>query len=224
MDGPSPAQRRAIEAKWLAQYPDVATRDGPTLVIRHGDAEIARYVDDPQGCNPYSISKVIALYDEAAGKLLPVAEVTCHFGSLDNRYLVLPASDKYTVHDDVSASPDGRTLAMADNSLSPIGGQFSLIAWPSMARITTFHAGCRNIAWQDAGHFTATCWHNSGSMPQDPDDTRSVFFTANVARGEDGAWAMTATGFVDGASGRPIAAGGRPLPRLMGYLPPPNRP
>jgi len=224
VDGPSAAQRRADETRWLQAFPDVATRDGPTLIIRYGGTEVARFTDDPKGCNPYSISKVVRLYDAVSGKMLPVAEVTCHFGAIDNRYLVLPTSDKYTVPDDVAASPDGRILAMADNSLGPADRQFSLIAWPSMTRLTTFRAGCRAVTWRDAGRLTATCWHNSGSMPQDPDDSRSAFFTALVARDDKGGWTMTATGFVDGSTGRPVAAAGRALPRLTGYVPPPNRP
>lgn len=223
-DGPSTAQRRAEEARWLAAFPDVATRQGDTLIIHHDGQDVGRYTDDPQGCNPYSISKVIALYDDASKRLQPVAEVTCRFGTLDNRYLILPSSDKYTVVDDVSASPDGRTLAMADNSLAQVGGQFSLIDWPSMARLATFKAGCRHPAWRDADHLTAMCWSNNGSSPQDADDTRSVFFTADIGRDGNGAWTMTATGFVDGATDKPVPAGGRPLPRLNGETPPPDRP
>ena len=216
-DGPSTEQRRATEAKWLTAYPDVATREGPVLSIRHGGAEIARYEDDPKGCNPYSVTKVIRLYDAPSGQTQPVAEVTCHFGALDNRYLVLPTSDKYTVPDDVWASPDGRMLAMADNSLGPVGGQFSLIAWPDMTRVATFKAGCRDVTWADADRLRAVCWHNDGSRPQDADDTRTVVFSADIARGPDGAWTMTATRFADGK-----AHGA--LPRLDGYVPPPNRP
>ncbi len=216
-DGPSPAQRRAEEAKWLARYPEVATRDGPTLIVRHDGAEVARYVDDPKGCNPYSVSKVIRLYDQASGGLQPVAEVTCRFGPIDNRYLVLPSSDKYTVRDDVTASPDGRMLAMADNALGPTGGQFALIDWPSLTRVAVFKAGCRDIAWRDAGHIDAVCWHNDGSSPHDPDDSRSVVFTAELTRGADGRWTMTGTRFVGGAAGHA-------LPRLAGETPPPDRP
>ena len=222
--GPSTAQRRAEEAKWLAAFPDVATRQGTTLIIRHDGKDVARYSDDAQGCNPYSLTKVVRLYDAASGSLQPIAELDCHFGAEDNRYLVLPSSDKYRVVDDVSASPDGRTLAMADNSLSQEGGQFSLIAWPAMARIATFKAGCRNVAWTDADHLTAMCWTNNGSSPQDADDTRSVFFTAEIGRDGDGRWTMTATGFVDRTTGKPVPAGGRPLPRLVGETLPPDRP
>ena len=220
---PSTAQRRAEEARWLSAFPDVATRQGDTLTIRHDGKDVARYTDDPQGCNPYSISKVVRLYDAASGALQPIAEVTCHFGALDNRYLILPSSDKYTVVDDVAASPDGRTLAMADNSLAQEGGQFSLIAWPSMTRIATFKAGCRHAAWRDADHLTALCWHNDGSSPQDADDTRSVAFTADIGR-DGGQWTMTATGFVDGGTEKPVPAKGRPLPHLIGEMPPPDRP
>ena len=222
-DGPSTAQRRAEEAKWLSAFPEVGTREGSTLVLRHAGLEVGHYSDDPQGCNPYSISKVVRLYDAASGRLQPVAEVTCHFGSMDNRYLVLPDSDKYTVRDDVSASPDGRRLAVADNSLTPIGGQFTLVDWPSMARVAAFKAGCRSATWQDATHLTAVCWHNEGAQPQDADDTRAVFFTAEIHQ-DGGQWLMDATGFVDAATGRPVVAGGRALPHLVGYAPPPDRP
>ncbi len=222
--GPSTAQRRAEEAKWLAAFPDVATRQGDTLILHHDGKDVARYTDDAQGCNPYSISKVIRLYDAASGQLQPIAELTCHFGAQDDRYLVLPSSDKYTVFDDVSASPDGRKLAMADNSLAQEGGQFSLISWPSMARLAIFKAGCRHVVWRDADSLTAFCWTNSGSSPQDADDTRSVFFAADITRDESGSWTMTATNFVDSASGKPVPAAGRPLPRLIGETPPPDRP
>ncbi len=223
-DGPSTAQRRAEEAKWLSAFPEVATRQGDTLIVHHDGQDVARYTDDPKGCNPYSISKVIALYDVATGKLQPIPELTCQFGAQEDRYLVLPSSDKYTVVDDVSASPDGKRLAMADNSLAQEGGQFSLIDWPSVARLATFKAGCRNAQWRDADHLTALCWHNEGSVPQDADDTRSVFFAAEIGRDDNGQWTMTATGFVDGASGKPVAAAGRALPHLSGETPPPDRP
>jgi hypothetical protein len=223
-EAPSTAERRAEEARWLSAFPDVATRQGDTLILRHDGKEVARYTDDPQGCNPYSISKVIRLYDAASGQLQPIAELTCHFGAQENRYLVLPSSDKYTVFDDVSASPDGRILAMADNSLAQEGGQFSLISWPSMARLAIFKAGCRNVVWRDADSLTAFCWTNSGSSPQDADDTRAVFFAADIGHYESGSWTMTATAFVDGASGKPVPAAGRPLPRLVGETPPPDRP
>ena len=223
-DGPSPTQRRSQEARWLAAFPDVATRQGDTLIIRHDGQDVVRYTDDPKGCNPYSISKVIALYDAATGKLQPVAEVTCHFGAQEDRYLVLPSSDKYTVVDDVSASPDGRILAMADNSLAEVGGRFSLIDWPSMTRRAMFKAGCRNAQWRDADHLTALCWHNDGAVPQDADDTRSVFFSAEIGHDDAGQWTMMATGFVDGATGKPVPAGGRALPHLIGETPPPDRP
>ncbi len=222
-EGPSTAQRRAEEAKWLAAYPDVATRQGDTLIVHHDGTDVARYTDDPKGCNPYHISKVVQLYDKATDRLQPVAELTCHFGAANNRYLVLPSSDKYTVIDDVSASPDGRALAMADNSLAHEGGQFSLIDWPSMARLATFKAGCRDAHWRDAQHLTALCWHNEGPVPQDADDTRAVFFTAEIGRDGD-RWTMTGTGFVDGATGKPVAAVGRALPHLVGETPPPDRP
>ncbi len=224
LPSPSTAQRRAEEARWLVAFPDVGVRRGDTLIIRHDGRDVARYSDDALGCNPYSISKVIRLYDAASGALQPIAELNCHFGAQDNRYLVLPSSDKYTVVDDVAASPDGRTLAMADNSLAQEGGQFSLIAWPSMARIATFKAGCRNVLWKDADHLTALCWSNNGSSPQDADDTRSFFFTAEIGRDDGGRWTMTATGFVDGGSEKPVPAAGRPLPHLDGETLPPDRP
>ena len=222
-DGPTAAQRRAEEAKWLTAFPDVATRQGDTLIVHHDGRDVARYTDDAKGCNPYHISKVVRLYDAATDRLQPIAELTCHFGTANNRYLVLPSSDKYTVIDDVSASPDGRALAMADNSLAQEGGQFSLIAWPSMTRLAIFRAGCRDAQWRDADHLTALCWHNEGAVPQDADDTRAVFFTAEIGRDGD-RWTMTGTGFVDGATGKPVAAVGRALPHLVGETPPPDRP
>jgi hypothetical protein len=221
---PSAPQRRASEARWLDAYPEAATREGNVLTIRYAGREVAHYQDDPKGCNPYSISKVIEVYDAASARLQPLTEVTCHFGNLDNRYLVLPTSDKYTVRDDVTAAPDGKTLAMADNALGPTDGDFTLIAWPSMARIAGFKAGCRNATWQDSDHLKAICWHNNGSEPQDPDDSRTVFFTADIHRDEDGKWHMTGTGFVDGFTARPVPAAGRPLPRLTAAPPPPDRP
>lgn len=223
-DGPSTAQRRAAEARWLAAFPDVATRDGPTLVIRYNGAEIARYVDDAKGCNPYSISKVIRLYDDASKALQPVAEVTCHFGALDNRYLVLPTSTKYTVRDDVEASPDGHMLAMADNALGPTDNDFTLITWPSMTRIAGFEAGCRNVTWRDTDHLQALCWHNNGSAPQDADDSRTIFFTADIDHATGDRWTMTATRFVDGSTGKPLPAKGRPLPHFTAEVPAPDHP
>ncbi len=223
-DGPSTAQRQAEEAKWLAAFPDVATRDGTTLIIRYNGAEIARYIDDPRGCNPYSVSKVVRLYDETSKALQPVAEITCHFGALDNRYLVLPTSTKYTVRDDVDAAPDGKRLAMADNALGPTGGDFTLVDWPSMTRIAGFKVGCRNVTWADAGHLQALCWHNNGSSPQDADDSRTVFFMADITQGDGDHWTMTATGFVDGASGHPVPTASRALPRFIAEVPAPDRP
>ena len=222
-DGPSASQRRAEEARWLQAFPDAATRDGATLIVRHNGAEIARYVDDPKGCNPYSISKVVRLYDDASHSLQPVTEVTCHFGALDNRYLVLPTSTKYTVRDDVDASPDGKRLAMADNALGPTDGNFTLIDWPSMTRIAGFKVGCRHVAWIDADHLKALCWHNAGSSPQDADDSRTVFFDADIDRNGQ-SWTMTATDFVDGATGRPVPAAGRALPHFIAEVPAPDRP
>lgn len=224
-DGPSAPQRRAEEARWLSAFPDVATRDGATLIIRYDGAEIARYVDDAKGCNPYSISKVIRLYDAASKTLQPVAEVTCHFGALDNRYLVLPDSTKYTVRDDVDASPDGHRLAMADNALGPTDGDFTLIEWPSMTRVAGFKVGCKHIQWRGASYLEAMCWHNSGSSPQDADDSRTVFFTADISiRDYDGHWVMRGSHFVDGQTGKPIAAHGRPLPFIEAEVPAPDRP
>jgi len=221
---PSAPQRRADEARWLSAYPEAATRQGNTLIIRYAGREIARYQDDPKGCNPYSITKVIEVYDAASARLQPLTEVTCHFGAMDNRYLVLPTTDKYTVRDDVTAAPDGKTLAMADNALGPTDGDFTLIAWPSMTRVAGFKAGCRDVAWVDDAHLRAICFHNDGSEPQDADDSRTVFFTADIRRGDDGRWRLTGTGFVDGSTAKPIAAAGRPLPRLVGEAPPPDRP
>ena len=222
---PSTAQRLAEEAKWLSGHPEAATRQGDTLVILYAGREIARYADDPKGCNPYSLSKVIEVYDETSKSLQPLSEVTCHFGSMDNRYLVLPNSDKYTVRDDVTAAPDGKTLAMGDNALGPTDGDFTLIEWPAMTRIAGFKAGCRDVTWRDAGHLTAVCWRNNGAVPQDANDSRTAFFTADIRRGDDGRWRMTGTGFVDGGTGKPLAAAGsRPLPHLTGEAPPPDRP
>lgn len=221
---PSTAQRRAQEAHWLSAFPELGTRNGPTLVLRYGDAEVGRYDDDPKGCDPYSISKVIQLYDTASGRPRPVAELTCHFGDMDNRYLVLPTSEKYAVRDDVTAAPDGRTLAMGDNALGPTAGDFTLIQWPDMTRIAGFKAGCRNVTWQAADRLSAVCWHNDGSSPQDPDDSRTVFFAADIRRDESGQWRMTATNFVDSSTGKPMPAAARPLPSLTAEVPLPDRP
>jgi hypothetical protein len=222
--GPPIAQRRAEEARWLAAFPTIGTRDGSTLILRHGNDEIGRYTDDRQGCNPYSISKVIRLYDAASGQLQPVAEITCRFGALDNRYLVLPTSTKYTVRDDVDAAPDGRMLAMADNALGPTDGDFTLIEWPSLVRFAGFKVGCRHVTWHDPTHLHAVCWHNDGSSPQDPDDSRTVFFTADITKAADATWTMTATGFVDSATEKPVPAAGRPLPHFVAEVPAPDRP
>lgn len=221
---PNLKQRLDAEAIWLRQYPSLATRDGDTLIVRYNGQEIARYVNDAKGCNPYSISKVLPLYDHVNNKLLPVAEVTCHFGPLDNRYLVLPSSDKYVVKDDVSASPDGRLIAMTDSSLTPSSGQFTLMSWPSLNPGAAFKAGCRNAVWRDSTHIEALCWHNSGPTPQDPNDAHALWFQAAISRDDAGHWQMQAKSFVDPVSLKPAPANGRALPHLSADVPATKRP
>ncbi|MGZ6041549.1 MAG: hypothetical protein ACXWKW_05090 [Asticcacaulis sp.] len=217
-------QRLDAEAVWLRQYPQLATRDGDTLVLHYAGKEIARYVNDPKGCNPYSIKKVLRLYDRASGTLEPVAEVACHFGPIDNRYIVRPSGDKYVVQDDVSASPDGRLIAMSDSSPKLTQGQFMLMDWPDLTTVAAFRAGCHDLKWQDDSRLTALCWHNNGTSPQDPNDSRTIYFQADIRHAGHGDWQMQATAFVDPVSLKPQAANGRPLPRLTAYVPPADKP
>ncbi len=212
------------ETRLLVQYPQLATRNGPTLTIHFGGKTVATYTDDPKGCDPYSITRVVMLYDTTGDHREPVAEVTCHFGNIDNRYLVLPSTDKYVIRDDIVPSPDGRRFATSDSSLSAAGGEFTLVSWPSLARSAAFHAGCRKVAWRDDSHLTALCWHNSGTTPHDPNDSRDVYFAADIWRDGDGQWQMQATHFVEADSSKPVAANGRPLPHLVAFIPPPDAP
>lgn len=220
----SPVQRLTLEAKWLEQYPGLATRKGHTLTIHFGARTVATYTDDAKGCDPYSISKVVLLYDDASAKRQPVAEVTCHFGTIDNRYLVLPSTDKYVVRDDIVPSPDGHRFATSDNSLGAAGGEFTLVSWPTLARTAAFHAGCRKVEWRDDTHISAICWHNNGVTPHDPNDSRDVYFSADIWRDGNGQWQMQGTHFVQADSSRLVPDKGRTLPRLMAFVPPPDAP
>ena len=186
------------EARLLAEHADLGIRAGPTLIIRYAGEDPVTLVDDPKGCNPHSVANVIMVKAGPGPRLSPIAEIRCHFGSLDNLYLLLPDGDKFPIVDEVSASPDGQTLAMADNSMGPgpNRGRFTLINWPTLNKAASFPAGCHVVAWQSSDSLTAHCWHNDGSEPTDADDSRSVYFAARIFRVSKGPWQLKGTAWL----------------------------
>lgn len=179
---------RENERVLLDTYPQLATRNGHSLVLRYAGKEITTYTDDANGCTRYSVLKVLEMRDDRSGKLEPIAEVNCRFGYLDNNYLVLPTSDKFTVVADIAASTDGRWLAMDDNSIAGSRGDLMLVAWPTMTKVARFDARCDGMVWRDDKSLSAVCQHVNGTDQND--DSKAVVFRAHIFRTDQGTWRM----------------------------------
>jgi len=193
---------RENERVLLDKYPQLATRTGHTLTLRYADKEITTYTDDANGCTRYSVLKVLELRDNATGKLEPIAEVNCRFGYLDNNYLVLPTSDKFTIVADVAASTDGRWLAMDDNSIAGSRGDLTIVSWPDMTKVARFDARCDGMVWRDDKSLSAVCQHVNGPDPND--DSKAVVFRAHIFRADAGTWRMKGVEWLKPVSDAPL--------------------
>ena len=179
---------RQNEIALLTQYPQLATRDGHTVQIRYRGQEITSYTDDNNGCSHYVILKVLDMYDKDTGKLEPIAEVNCRFGYLDNNYVVLPTSDKYTIVADVAASTDGKLLVMDDNSIAGSRGDLTIVSWPDMTKVARFDVRCVGMVWRDDRSLSAVCSHVVGPDPND--DSKAQVFRAHVFEDKAGHWQL----------------------------------
>ena len=201
---------RQNEIALLDQYPQLATRSGHTVQIRYRGQEITSYTDDNNGCSHYVILKVLDMYDKDTGKLEPIAEVNCRFGYLDNNYLVLPTSDKYTIIADVAASSDGKLLGMDDNSIAGSRGDFTIVSWPDMTKVARFDARCVGMVWRDDHSLSAVCSHVVGPDPND--DSKAQVFRAHIFADKDGHWQLKGVEWL-----KPISDA--PLPVFAGVTP-----
>ncbi|MDV6329432.1 hypothetical protein [Asticcacaulis sp. 201] len=186
----------AVEAALIAAYPGLAVRNDRDLTIFHKGEQITSYRNDPTGCQRYFLTGVLKLRDKA-GDTYPVAGVTCHFANSENTYLVLPNSDKYLVHEDASASPDGRYLVSGFDRADKTQGSLAIAEWPKVRDVVIFPAHCKGIVWRDGTHFSATCWHNDGPNEANPYDSFAFYFKAEISLDAAGKWQMVATQWVD---------------------------
>jgi|GEM_PF-1212884 len=186
----------AVEAALISANPGLALRNGRELTIFHRDEAVTTYTNDPKGCQRYFLTGVVKLRGKD-GNLYPVAGVTCHFANSENTYLVLPNSDKYVVREEASVSPDGRILASGFDRADKTQGSLTLANWPHIRDVVIFPAHCTNMVWQDASHFTATCWHNEGPNSSNPYDSFANYFSARIEKDAAGKWQMQATGWLD---------------------------
>ncbi len=209
---PREAAAKLNETLVLRDYPQLAARQGNAIVIRYRGQDVVTYTDDPNGCMRYVIERAVMVYDPETGAREPVALVACHFGVTTNRYLVLPDSGKYTVTDDVAASPDGRFLATSDATVTVSRGAFIVIEWPNIERRAEFPAGCTHLKWQDDSHLTADCWHADTPNPLNPDESEARFFHAKVWR-DGGVWRMQAVQWLQPETFAPRASP-EPLPKF----------
>jgi len=209
---PREAAAKLNESLVLRDYPQLADRQGGTLVIHYRDQDVVTYTDDPKGCVRYVIERAVLVFDPQTGTREPIALVACHFGATTNRYLVLPDSGKYAVTDDVAASPDGRFLATSDATVTPSRGALIVIDWPNIATRAEFPAGCTHLKWQDDSHLTADCWHADTPDPLNPNESEARFFHARVWR-DGGVWRMQAVQWVHPETFAPRASS-EPLPKF----------
>jgi len=192
----------AVEAALMAANPGLAMRNDRELTIFHKDEAVTTYTNDPKGCERYFLTGVMKLRGKD-GDLYPVAGVTCHFANSENTYLVLPNSDKYVVREEASASPDGRILASGFDRADKTQGSLTLANWPHIRDVVIFPAHCTGMVWQDASHFTATCWHNEGPNSSNPYDSFANYFSAQIEKDAAGKWQMQATQWLDRDSLKP---------------------
>ena len=171
----------AVEAALIDANPGLAVRKDRDLTIFHKDEALTTYTNDPAGCQRYFLTGVMKLRGKD-GDLYPVAGVTCHFANSENTYLVLPNSDKYIVREEASASPDGRILASGFDRADLTQGSLTLANWPHIRDVVIFPAHCTGMVWQDASHFTATCWHNEGVNSSNPYDSFANYFSARIEK------------------------------------------
>ncbi len=209
---PREAAAKLNESLVLKDHPDLATRGGDTITIRYRGQDVVTYTDDPKGCMRYVVERAIMVFDPQSGAREPIALVACHFGVTTNRYLVLPDSGKYTVTDDVAASPDGRFLATSDATVTVSRGAFIVIDWPNIDTRAEFPAGCTHLAWLDDSHLTADCWHADTPNPLNPNESEARFFHAKVWR-DGGVWRMQALQWVHPETFAPRASS-EPLPKF----------
>ncbi len=208
----------AVEAALIAGNPGLALRNDRELTILHRDEAVTTYTNDPKGCQRYFLTGVMKLRGKD-DELYPVAGVTCHFANSENTYLVLPNSDKYVVREEASASPDGRILASGFDRADLTQGSLTLANWPHIRDVVIFPAHCTGMVWQDASHFTATCWHNEGPNSSNPYDSFANYFSARIEKDAVGKWEMQATQWLDRDSLKPKTVN-KPLYHFTAAPPP----
>jgi hypothetical protein len=211
----------AVEAALIDANPGLALRHDRELTIFHKGEAVTTYTNDPKGCQRYFLTGVMKLRGKD-GALYPVAGVTCHFANSENTYLVLPNSDKYMVREEASASPDGRVLASGFDRADLSQGSLALADWPHIRDVVIFPVHCAGMVWQDATHFTATCWHNEGPNSSNPYDSFAYYFKASIGKDEAGKWQMQATQWLDRDSLTPRNRN-KPLYRFTAAPPPEPR-
>ena len=205
LNSPQQCQMRLFEAVRLQRHPGLAIRDGENLTIYYQGKAISRLVatvhdQSDDECNTFDVGKVLNVYDPAARSHQNLAEVYCHQGEFEKRFIVLPDGSRWPVSD-ASSSPDGQLIGVGSNKNAGLSG-FTLLAWPKRNIVARFAQGCRVIGWQDSSHLTVTCFRTDLDHDAEYDwRLTPLAFDASVWRDDDGIWQMQATRWLGSQDG-----------------------
>jgi hypothetical protein len=188
---PLECEARLREEKLHVKHPTLMVREGDKLTIFYQGAPSVSLIPDlgaREGCDSYNLRSIVPTYDPLKQQMDYLAEISCHTGEFEKRFIVMPSGERWNVNG-VMASPSGHLIGVGQNNVANDGfGGFTIQEWPSRKIVARFKPRCRVVSWQDDANLTVTCLHELKPLGADLD--YYVAFDASVTRDQKQRWRM----------------------------------
>jgi hypothetical protein len=203
---PMECQARIYEAQRLKQHAGLAVRNGNNLTLFYNGKQSARLVAKPvrlvdtPDCDSYAVHKILPVHDTVSGKTVDIAQISCHRGEFEERFVSMPDGSRWIVGD-ASSPPGGKHVVLGQNrpDFGGVDSKLTIVSWPDRKVEARFTPRCRVLEWQAEEHFTVTCIANffpgndTNKSLIEAEHTWLVAFDAKVWRDGKGRWRMQAT-------------------------------
>lgn len=223
------AQAVTDEARRIADYPGLVSRDGNRLTVYYDGKPVFTRTSDPEHCrgdatcDVWQFDSGIVLRDPTTGKQETYAQLYHSLGEGGHTVIVTRDGKEFDLYSPGVASPDGRWIAFGDDWVDEYvdGNVLGVTDWTGKVPTVLFEPSCAPVAWQDNDRFSVRCTISGQEAYHN--------FEGVVARGSKGAWRLTVgkiaadTPYGDDASAS-SATTPDPLPKTYDSKPEPSQP
>jgi len=159
------AQAVTDEARRIADYPGLVSRDGNRLTVYYDGKSVFTRTSDPEHCrgdatcDVWQFDSGIVLRDPATGKLETYAQLYHSLGEGGHTVIVTRDGKEFDLYSPGVASPDGRWIAFGDDWVDEYvdGNVLGVTDWTGETPNALFEPSCMPVAWQGNDRFSVKC-------------------------------------------------------------------